>query len=1280
MDSYNFTLVLSVSAYFINIVTLQAKNWSFQRMFSQLKHIQFVFLFLLPFLAGGYNMCSSLSATDTNGSIYDAGGPTGNYSNNQNCQFLINPGCNVGITLTFSNFNLESNYDFLYVYDGSSTSSRLLLTATGNNIPSSVTANSGTMLLVFISDLSISYSGFSAYWTTQKVYTKPIANFNFPSVNPPLNSPVSFRDLSSNYPNRWLWDFGDGNTSNLQNPYHSFKQYDTFTIKLTVFNCYAKDSVQHLIYSQDSAFISIYPNSFSTITSSCNQTSLKTLKVKNTGRGELVYSFSAGDTIPGIRLLTLTYGVDYTSEYKNTLKAITQYYPNFSILEKNTIIADTLKTALNNKNIFLIAEQETGSPAIFKTFGPVLKDYVYNGGNVIFCGSASSQTNCMFNTGLFHGNYVRNINGQPLKLISKQHPLTLNLDTILYGTDATYSCRLTDPNIVHLVSDTSDNDVLAYREYGNGKVFFIAYDYTTYDSNGAKMISNIFKWINSGLIPPWIILTAAPDTLTRKDSALVSVRFETHGLRAGNYLSLLQLFSNDVNKPKQYIRCNFKINGSPGISLSDSFITYDTCMQYADIADTVIITNTGCDSLKVSGLNFRSAHFKAQPSTFTILPGENQQLIIHFNPQQSGTFRDTLRVISNAGIVKIKLKGTAILPSSAHVSPDSVKLNMMCEDSILLKIRIKNTDHSPLILGIDGKGATDLIHMLALTYGADYFQEYTNTITAINTYFTGYRLSELNTTSAYRLDSALQYNEVLLIPEQESGNPTVFSSFSPMLQAFVNRGGTVIFCGSNGVLMNCMFNTGLFSGNQGTAIFDNSYFLNVFDSTQEITNGIGSSIPSINATFTANITNTDAIRLIDYDGTSDVLTYRNIGKGRAIFIAFDYFDYDSNSSKIIANALKSSVTQLKPAWISLSKYEDTVVYNDSSIIIVNLNTRGLLSDNYKYTITIHTNDPLHKIIRLPVEMQVHCRPYADFSVFSNYINRNDSISFTDKSKNYPVAWQWSFSGAKPNSSIVKDPVILYPNYGVYNVRLIVSNAWGSDTIEKKSFIHVENVMNMCSGVKTEFDSGHVFDAGGSLNNYNPNQTCQLLIAPPCALSVTLTFDEFNVENNWDYLYVYDGEDAKGTLLKTLTGNTVPAPITANSGKMFLKFVTDQLVEESGFSARWTSIIPIGFPPVAAFYADNYNPPVKSPVSFTDSTNPPALTWQWDFGDSKTSDIQNPKHLFYKPGSYSVRLIVTNCYGKDTSSSAIVVQDYPVVAFVMILIQQYSTCIIPAQEK
>lgn len=67
---------------------------------------------------------------------------------------------------------------------------------------------------------------------------KPIANFGY-SVN--LNT-VAFSDLSIHQPVSWDWDFGDGHTSNDQNPTHTYLDPGTYTVSLKVTNTDPEES------------------------------------------------------------------------------------------------------------------------------------------------------------------------------------------------------------------------------------------------------------------------------------------------------------------------------------------------------------------------------------------------------------------------------------------------------------------------------------------------------------------------------------------------------------------------------------------------------------------------------------------------------------------------------------------------------------------------------------------------------------------------------------------------------------------------------------------------------------------------------------------------------------------------------------------------------------------------------------------------------------------------------------------------------------------------------
>ena len=68
---------------------------------------------------------------------------------------------------------------------------------------------------------------------TVEVFLPPVASFDIDTIG---NGSYVFNDLSTNTPIAWSWDFGDGSTSDVQNPSHTFGIPGTFDICLTVVN------------------------------------------------------------------------------------------------------------------------------------------------------------------------------------------------------------------------------------------------------------------------------------------------------------------------------------------------------------------------------------------------------------------------------------------------------------------------------------------------------------------------------------------------------------------------------------------------------------------------------------------------------------------------------------------------------------------------------------------------------------------------------------------------------------------------------------------------------------------------------------------------------------------------------------------------------------------------------------------------------------------------------------------------------------------------------------
>jgi len=73
-------------------------------------------------------------------------------------------------------------------------------------------------------------------------------------------------------------------------------------------------------------------------------------------------------------------------------------------------------------------------------------------------------------------------------------------------------------------------------------------------------------------------------------------------------------------------------------------------------------------------------------------------------------------------------------------------------------------------------------------------------------------------------------------------------------------------------------------------------------------------------------------------------------------------------------------------------------------------------------------------------------------------------------------------------------------------------------------------------------------------------------------------------------------------------------------------------------------------PVASFGATNTAGFAPLTVQFVDTSLNQPTSWSWDFGDGKTSDLQNPPHTYTGGGQFNVSFSATNIAGTGSVSS------------------------------
>ncbi len=136
------------------------------------------------------------------GSFSDGSG-AGTYGHNQFCYWFIAPPCANSVTLSFSAFDTEQDYDGVIVYDDLDATNQIAL-FTGTSIPSAITSTTGVMTIIFVSDYLYNYQGFSAnYTSTGSAYCSGTTTLNT-SDSGTLSDGSGANDYCNNQNCNWL--------------------------------------------------------------------------------------------------------------------------------------------------------------------------------------------------------------------------------------------------------------------------------------------------------------------------------------------------------------------------------------------------------------------------------------------------------------------------------------------------------------------------------------------------------------------------------------------------------------------------------------------------------------------------------------------------------------------------------------------------------------------------------------------------------------------------------------------------------------------------------------------------------------------------------------------------------------------------------------------------------------------------------------------------------------------------------------------------------------------
>ncbi len=260
---------------------------------------------------------------------------------------------------------------------------------------------------------------------------------------------------------------------------------------------------------------------------------------------------------------------------------------------------------------------------------------------------------------------------------------------------------------------------------------------------------------------------------------------------------------------------------------------------------------------------------------------------------------------------------------------------------------------------------------------------------------------------------------------------------------------------------------------------------------------------------------------------------------------------------------------------------------------------------------------------------VNVKPIVNFTNTS--VCAGDSTIFTDNTVSAApiISYLWNFGDGY--TSTLPNPSHLYNASGNYNVKLMVVNANGcSDSITKNILVNVKQVAN-----------------------FSVENVC-------FGFPVVITDSSFNALSSISsWLWKFGDGDSLFIPNPTFYLPTI-SHIYSTAGN----YTVSLKISYNTCSDTLSKNVLIYNAPLAGFISPNKC--VGDTTFFTDTTltfGYPIVNWTWNFGDGGSSNLQNPNHVYAQAGTYAVILTVVDSRGcSNTINKNIVVYGQPIANF------------------
>lgn len=645
-------------------------------------------------------MCEESSSNTISGTFYDSGGMYDHYQLNEDCSFLINPGCAETITLSFTNFKTRYNKDIIRIYDGVDETGVLLSQHSGSSLPGAVTAYSGSMYITFKSSFynTSSYLGWQANWYSTIPDTLPLANFTTSDTIFPLDFPVEFTNTSSQDIQTATWDFGDGIISHDINPVHHYLSSGYKDVTLSIFNCYGYDTISKTIFIQNSPQIQLIQDTVQ-VNMSCATDTTVQFSLTNLDGGDLYFNYHDNNTnADTLDILFMSVNAN-ANETVKAKELLTTRLDLVRFTDSESSEVEDLELELATTDVVIIPPNYMYSSTI-NNLNPELHEFVENGGTVIFMANDGNKIE-QYNFLETSDSYLNQNSVDPnVEVID--HPIVSDYilewsDTIGFRINQTFTTPEYQPILIGSIPEFAAQDILGYMPKGEGEIIYfgllLGSNTTTF---GEDLFVKSIEYLKDRYISPLIDVNEQPQILVAGDTVELNVDITSQQLYAGTYLDSVQIFSNDSVNPLLNVYFNVVIEDVYDLVTVDE-LQFNTIYQYQSDTIEFTLENLACLDIVFDSIGIDNSHFAIADGVDTLLGYSQETIELVYSSEISESIQDTLRLYYDGNIKYIVLNAETLPSAVFQVSPlnivDSV---MQCGDSVLTSFTVYNLGELPL--------------------------------------------------------------------------------------------------------------------------------------------------------------------------------------------------------------------------------------------------------------------------------------------------------------------------------------------------------------------------------------------------------------------------------------------------------------------------------------------------------------------------------------------------------------------------------------------------------